>query len=99
MFVGKARSLPYSGTPERCLTVVGSSLTRKYQIKLERPGRGEHFSLLRIFINYKQKLFIYNIGPGCFEKVLNILFKYFVNSCQLRPCVSLILAIDIEGVK
>jgi hypothetical protein len=29
-FVGKARSLPWSGAPERCFTKVGAGLTRKH---------------------------------------------------------------------
>jgi hypothetical protein len=28
MFVGKARSLPLNGAPEKCLTGLGSGLTR-----------------------------------------------------------------------
>jgi hypothetical protein len=32
MFVGKARSLPYSGAPERCATLAGWSPTHKIRL-------------------------------------------------------------------
>jgi hypothetical protein len=39
MFVGKARSLPYSGTSGRCFTGVGSRLTSKHKSRLKSlPG-------------------------------------------------------------
>ncbi len=39
MFVGKARSLLWSGTPERCFTQIRYSLTSKHVTRLERPDR------------------------------------------------------------
>ncbi len=62
MFVGEARSLPLSGAPERWFTQVGSSLTHKYQTRLERLNRDKHSSLLQKSVSYGQKKF-YNIGP------------------------------------
>jgi hypothetical protein len=44
MFVGEARSLPYSGAPERCFTHVGSgimvssSVTKKKVFRKLTPG-------------------------------------------------------------
>jgi len=32
MFAGEARSLPYSGAPERCFTQVGSGLTANIRL-------------------------------------------------------------------
>jgi hypothetical protein len=37
IFVGKARSLPKSGAPERCVTWAGSGLTVERRTKLELP--------------------------------------------------------------
>jgi hypothetical protein len=51
MFVGKAMSLNCSGTPERCFTRVGSSLTCKHYTRLERLSRIKYYSLFRTFIN------------------------------------------------
>ncbi len=64
MFVGEARGLPQSGTPERCFTLVGSGLTCKHQTRLERLSQNKHCSLLRKFVNYARKKF-YNIGAWC----------------------------------
>jgi hypothetical protein len=46
MFADKAGSLPKSGVPERCSTVTGSGLTRKYSPKLEKLYRNKHSSFL-----------------------------------------------------
>ncbi len=62
MFVGKAGSLPQSAASERCFICLGSSLTSKYQTRLERLARDKHCSILRKFANYGRKK-IYNIGP------------------------------------
>jgi len=62
IFVGKAMSLPLSGTSERCLICLGSSLTSKFKTRLERLSRDKHSGLLRKFINYGGKK-IYNIWP------------------------------------
>ncbi len=60
----QARSLTQSGTPERCFTWVGSSLTHKHQTMLEKLARDKHSSLLRKFVKLRTKNF-YNIGPWC----------------------------------
>ncbi len=62
MFVGRARSLPQSGSSERCFICLGSSLASKYQTRLERSASDKNSSLLRKFVNYGRKKF-YNIGP------------------------------------
>jgi hypothetical protein len=61
MFVGKARSLPQSGTPERYFTKVGTGLTHKRNTRLERLAGDKHSSFLQKFVNYGCKKF-YNIG-------------------------------------
>jgi hypothetical protein len=77
IFVGKARRVPYSGVPERCLTWVGLSLTCKYYIRLERSARDKHTSLLRSFINYGCKKF-YNIGTwSCM--IRDLLLKWYLH--------------------
>jgi hypothetical protein len=53
MFVVKARRLPYSGAPERC---VGSDLTCRHYPKLGKLARDKHSSVW--FVNYGQKGFI-----------------------------------------
>ncbi len=62
MFVGKARSLPYSAAPESYATWGGSGLTYKPYTRLERLAREKHSSFLRKFVNYGRKKFN-NIGP------------------------------------
>jgi hypothetical protein len=52
MFVGKARSLPYSLAPKMCFTQVGSGLTRKHET---RPGI--------FFVNYVRKK-SFRLTPG-----------------------------------
>jgi hypothetical protein len=58
--LGKARSLPYSGAPERYFTRVGSGLTHEHWTRLERPVKDKHSSLFQTFVNYVRKKF-YNI--------------------------------------
>ncbi len=55
IFVGKAKSLPWSRAPTRCFNHVGSGLALKYQTKLERNSRDKHSRLLRTFVNYGRK--------------------------------------------
>jgi hypothetical protein len=62
LFMGKARSLPLNGAPERGFTWVGSCLARKHKSIIERLAKDKHSSLLRIFVTYGRKKF-YNIGP------------------------------------
>jgi hypothetical protein len=63
MFVSKTRSLPQSGASECCFIRVGSGLTCKHKIRLERLALDKHSSLLEKSINYGQKCFI-TLGPG-----------------------------------
>ncbi len=56
MFVGKARSLPSSGVPERSFSGAPLEQALDYlqtleQGRLQRPTRDKHFSLLQTFIN------------------------------------------------
>jgi hypothetical protein len=75
LFVGKGRSLPYSGAPERFFNRVGSCFTNRHYTKLERLAMDKHSSLLRTFVNYGRKKF-YNIGPSFSVKVFsNICFS------------------------
>jgi hypothetical protein len=71
MFVGKAKSMPQSGTPERWFTWVSSSLTGKHQTRLERLSRDKHSSSLQMLKRYSCKSFII-LGPGV--HVMNIFF-------------------------
>ncbi len=75
MFAGKAGSLQLSEAPESSYIPVGSSLTRKFQTRLESVDGGKHSSLLQTFVNYGRKK-IYNIEPSwpsfchhCKEKI------------------------------
>ncbi len=61
MLVGKARSLPQSGGPERCFTQVGFTFPCKHQTRLEKLKKYKHYSLLQTLINYCSKKF-HNIG-------------------------------------
>ncbi len=63
MFVGKARSFPYSVSFERDLTLVGSGLASKHLVRLEKLARDKHSTLLQFFLNYGRKNFI-TLGPG-----------------------------------
>jgi hypothetical protein len=56
MFVGKARSLPYSGEPESFFTQVGSGLSHKHWAsleRLERLARGQTLELIIDICNYR----------------------------------------------
>jgi hypothetical protein len=46
MFVGKSRSLPYTGATPRCFTWVGFCLTCKHKTRLEKLARNKCSSLL-----------------------------------------------------
>jgi hypothetical protein len=62
MFVEKAGE-EKSRTPLGCSTLRQAlGLTLIHYIRLERPARGKHSSLLQAFVNYGRKE-IYNIGP------------------------------------
>ncbi len=45
MFVGKARSLHYIGAPESCFTRVGSTLSHKQEVRMEKIAKDKHSSL------------------------------------------------------
>jgi hypothetical protein len=63
MFVGEARSLPYSGAPERCLTWEAPALPAN--IRLGGKGLlGTNTSLLQKSINYGDKSFIEPASGG-----------------------------------
>jgi hypothetical protein len=62
MFVGKAKSLPWSGTPGSFFTQAGSGLVHKHQTRLEGPSSNQHSSLLLTIINYGCKKVLYR-GP------------------------------------
>ncbi len=47
MFVVKARSLPWSGAPKWCFTLIGFGLNRKHSTRPEYPDRDKHSSLLQ----------------------------------------------------
>ncbi len=47
IFVGKARSLPWSGTHETWFSRLGSGHTHKHKTKLERLARDEYSKLLQ----------------------------------------------------
>ncbi len=64
IFVGKARSLPLIGAPERHFTKVGSCLTCKLSARLERLAKDKCSSLLWKGITEAVKSFI-TLGPGC----------------------------------
>jgi hypothetical protein len=61
MYVGKPKSLLYSGAPGRYFTRVGCGLTRNHLIRLERLARDMHSSLLLKVVTYGRKKF-HNIG-------------------------------------
>jgi hypothetical protein len=63
MYVGKARSLPYSGASKRYFTLVGSGLTHKHLTWLERLAKDKRSSLLQKIVNYGCKNF-YSTGPS-----------------------------------
>jgi hypothetical protein len=67
MFAGKARSLPYSGAPEKFFTLVGSGFTRKHYTRLKKLAGDKHCGLLHILVNYGRKKF-YRIGSRIIKK-------------------------------
>jgi hypothetical protein len=56
--VGKARSLPKSGAPERLFIRVGSGLTHKHKTRLKKLDTDKHSSLLYKFVSFGLKSFI-----------------------------------------
>jgi hypothetical protein len=56
MFVGKTRSLPKIGVPERCFTHVGSCLTCINWNRLESLVRYIHSSLFVSYVSYKENI-------------------------------------------
>ncbi len=62
MFVGKARGLPKSGSPQRCFNLVGPGLASKHWTRLERLAKDKHSSVLRRSVNYGHNKF-YSTGP------------------------------------
>ncbi len=62
MFVGKCRSLPYSGATERCITRVGSPLP-VILTRLEKLAKDKGSSLLQRPLTYGHER-LYNIGSG-----------------------------------
>jgi hypothetical protein len=67
MFADKARSIPKSGTPEKCSNVKGCGLTRKHYTRLVKLDKDKHSILLRILVNYVRKKFN-NTGLMCCDK-------------------------------
>jgi hypothetical protein len=71
----KARSLPYSGAPERFFNRVGSCFTNRHWTRLERLAMDKHYSLLQKFVNYDRKK-LYNLGQivqlGCLSEPGNV---------------------------
>ncbi len=63
MPLGKAGSYPLSRAPEMCFTQVGSDLTGKHYIHLEKLATDKCSSLLQKFVNYGENIFI-TLTPG-----------------------------------
>ncbi len=68
LFMGKARSLPQSGVPERFFNTVGSCFTIKHKTRLERLARDKDSSLLQKYVDYSCKTFYstsssYQVNP------------------------------------
>ncbi len=60
---------------------VGSSLTHKRKIKLERLTKGKRANLLQTFVDYRHKK-LYNIGPHKLARAF-VSSKYWQASCTL----------------
>ncbi len=58
LFVGKVRSLSYSGASERIFNRAGSCCTNKHYTRLERLARSKRSCVLRKFEIYSRNLFI-----------------------------------------
>ncbi len=68
-FVGKAKSLPWSGAPERYFILLSSSFTHKWDTWLKRPVRDKHSSLLQTFVNYgREKFSEIDTWGQCYKK-------------------------------
>jgi hypothetical protein len=75
MFVGKARSLAKSGTPERCYTCIGSGLTPKHKTRLESHAWDKHSSLLG-HLSCEEKKVVVNMDLGAtFTTLFYISYK------------------------
>ncbi len=79
MFVAKGRSQPYIEKPERCLSQLGSGLTRKHKNRLGKACKGQN-----TLAYYKHSQITaensYNIGPLSeylenFKQISNVHFK------------------------
>jgi len=85
MFVGKARSLSLNRASEKCLTGVGSSLTRKHYARLERLARGKCSSLFGLVVSSEEKKF-YNIDTsGLYYKTFRIVIYDCNDSTIVEP--------------
>ncbi len=64
MFVGKARSLPYSGAPDRCFTQIGTILSQKIRL-----GWKKHSILFGPYASCEENKLVLPIQPkvGIFE--------------------------------
>ncbi len=82
LFVGEARNIPLSGTPERCFSQLGFGLTCKHLTRLEKLVRDKHSSLLWKSVHYRQKSFII-LAPGGQNSDL-YLNVHFFNTSSLR---------------
>jgi hypothetical protein len=54
--ISKGLSLPLSGAPKMCFTLVGFGLTRKQYARPKRPAKEKHSSLFLTFVNYSRML-------------------------------------------
>jgi hypothetical protein len=77
MFVGKARSLPLSGAPERYFILLESNLSHKHWTRLGKlKVTSKHSSLSQIFINYGCKKFItLSPEPHIIKLLMPIIYK------------------------
>ncbi len=92
MFVGKARAY-MSKALFRCSTLwQAPGLTHKHQTRLAILAKDKHSSLLRKFVNYRQKSFI-TLGPGhwwaCAIKNYGSNFSRIIISQSICHCQSL----------
>ncbi len=87
MFVGKARSLPKSGTPERCFMGRHRPFLQTFT-RLEKTAREKRSSFLQTLINFGCKK-LYNFGPS-----IGVPSKCFIMS--LHNCLTNILNRGIQ---
>jgi len=62
--LGKDKTQPWNGVPEKCSTWLGSGLTLKHETRLKRLARDKHSSLFGTL----NKLHVYNVCPRSTEK-------------------------------